>query len=299
MTFKFDIKHLGSRIKHQRRRLLPIAGGLLLILLPVLLYSLYHSDPVLADTFIKMDEGYGTSSAVHDTNNAVSAGSITNATWKTEDLCMNGKCLYFDGDGDFVSFGDDADLDFSSSDSVTIAFWFRHAPISSGTQVMLAKLLGSDNDGGYSIQMESDGDITCEIEDDDANTDIDDTISSTLATYDDNKCHYVTCVKSTTASLTLYIDAIEVAQDATLDAASTLANDDSLYLGIDGDGSSNDYNGFLDEIKIYRSAKTVAEIKGDYIKDSTLGETSASFGPTQDYLSNGLVGYWKMDETSN
>src|SRR4030042_4732067 len=252
-----------------------------------------------ADVFLKFDEGYGTTSAVHDTNNAVSAGTITGAVWKTEDLCFDGKGFFFDGDQYYVLFSDDDDLDCPAADSFTITLWFRHAPITSGTHVLIAKLLGSDNDGGYSIQMESDGDITCEIEDDDANTDIDDTISSTLATYDDNKCHYVTCVKSTTASLTLYIDAVQVDQDAALDASSTLANDDSVHLGIDGDGTSNDYNGFLDEIKIYRSAKTAAEIKGDFIKGSTLGETSASFGPTQDYLSNGLVGYWKMDETSN
>jgi hypothetical protein len=245
-----------------------------------------------------MDEGYGTSSSVRDTNNAVSAGSITNATWKQENLCVTGKCLYFDGDGDYVSFSDDADLDFASSDSFTIAFWFRHAPISSGTQVMLAKLLGSDNDGGYSIQMESDGDITCEIEDDDADTTIDDDVTSTAATYDDNRWHYVTCVKSTTTSLTLYIDAVQVDQDASLDASSTLANDESFYLGIDGDGASNDYQGFLDEIKVYRSAKTAAEIKGDFIKNSTLGETSASFSPNQSYLSDSLVGYWPMDETT-
>src|SRR4030042_5984136 len=182
-----------------------------------------------ADVFLKFDEGYGTTSAVHDTNNAVSAGTITGAVWKTEDLCFDGKCFFFDGDQDYVLFSDDDDLDFAAADSFTITLWFRHAPITSGTHVLIAKLLGSDHDGGYSIQMESDGDITCAIAEDDANAVIDDTISSTAATYDDNKWHHVTCVKSGTSSLTLYIDSLQVAQDTALDASSTLANNDAFY----------------------------------------------------------------------
>src|SRR3989344_3911396 len=103
------------------------------------------------------------------------------------------------------------------------------------------------------VQREADGDITCQIEDDDADTTIDDTISSTAATYDDNRWHHVSCVKSGTASLTLYIDAVQIIQDAALDASGTLANDDTFYIGIDGDGTSNDFTGFIDEVKVYRS----------------------------------------------
>src|SRR4030042_2100241 len=62
-----------------------------------------------ADVFLKFDEGYGTTSAVHDTNNAVSAGTITGAVWKTDDLCFDGKCLYFDGSGGYITFIDDND----------------------------------------------------------------------------------------------------------------------------------------------------------------------------------------------
>ena len=286
------------RLKSPLRSLAFLAILSLLLLGPLALYLARNPSQALADTFLKFDEGYGTSSAVNDSNGAVSAGSITGATWKTDDLCFDGKCLYYDGNQDFVSFGDDDDLDFAGADSFSITGWFRHGP-ASATNVIVAKLLGSDNNGGYRIQMEADGDITCEIEDDDANTAIDDSISSTAATYDDNRWHHFACVKSGTASLTLYIDAQQIIQDASLDGSSTLANVESLYIGIDGDGTSNDYTGFIDEIKIYRSARSASDIKADFLKNSPLEGSAASFGINdQSFLSDGLVGYWPMDEAS-
>ena len=206
--------------------------------------------------------------------------------------------MFFDGTQDYVSFTDDADLDFAAADSFTISFWFRHAPKTSGTEVMVVKLEAVGTDGGYQIQMEADGDITCQIEDVDADTTIDDSVSSTAATYDDNRWHYVSCVKSGTSSLTLYIDAVQITQDAALDASGTLANDDTFYIGIDGDGTSNDFTGFIDEVKVYRSARTASEVKADFAGTTTSRGSAASFGPDQSFLSNGLVGYWKMDETA-
>lgn len=262
------------------------------------IYSTLSPKPkiVHADSLIKFDEGFGAS--VNDANSSISAGTITNAVWKAEELCQSGKCLFFDGTQDYVSFADDADLDFAAADSFSVSFWFRHAPKTSGTEVMVVKLEAVGTDGGYQIQMEADGDITCQIEDDDADTTIDDSVSSTAATYDDNQWHYVSCVKSGTSSLTLYIDAVQIAQDAALDASSTLANNDTFYIGIDGDGTSNDFTGFIDEVKVYRSARTASDIKADYTGTTKSRGTAAKFAPDQSFLSDGLVGYWKMDDAA-
>jgi len=283
--------------KKSKKFFVILSFALILGLAGSFLYPFYRQKALVhADSLIKFDEGNGTSA--NDTNASVSAGTITNAVWKPEDLCKSGKCMFFDGTQDYVSFTDDADLDFAAADSFTISFWFRHAPKTSGTEVMVVKLEAVGTDGGYQIQMEADGDITCQIEDDDADTTIDDSISSTAATYDDNRWHYVSCVKSGTSSLTLYIDAVQITQDAALDASGTLANDDTFYIGIDGDGTSNDFTGFIDEVKVYRSARTASEVKADFAGTTTSRGSAASFGPDQSFLSNGLVGYWKMDETA-
>lgn len=289
------IKKLIKSLRKSRKSRLIAVFTIIVLVLPFAINTLLNTiaNQAKADTFFKFDEGYGTTSSVNDSNSAVSAGSITGAVWRNEDFCFDGKCLYFDGDGDFVSFSDDPDLDFTESDSFTITLWFRHSPISSGTQVLVAK---SNASAGYKVYMESDGDITFAT-DDDTTWSPDDFATSTAATYDDNKWHHIAAVKSGTTSLTLYIDGVEVAKDLTIDGQNTLENTASFYIGIDGDGTNNDYAGFIDEVKVYRSAKTASEIKGDYIKNSTLGETSASFGiKDQSYLTNGLAGYWTFDE---
>ena len=291
--------NLLKRLRRSRKTVFVVALAVIVIVAPLVINTLLNitANQVKADTFIKMDEGYGTTSAVHDQNNSVSAGSITGATWKTEDLCFDGKCLYFDGDQDYVKYSDDPDLDFTSSDNFTITLWFRHAPITSGTQVIVAKYKSAGSAKGYKIYMESDGDITFGV-DDDSTWGPDDGATSTAATYDDNRWHHIAAVKTGTTSMVLYIDAVKVAEDLSI-SAGDLTNADPFYIGIDGDEASNDYNGFIDEVKIYRSAKTSTDIKGDYVKGSVLGETSASFGiKDQSNLSDGLVGYWKMDETA-
>lgn len=53
--------------------------------------------------YMKFDEGYG--STAHDEQGNVD-GTITGATWANEDDCKTGKCLYYDGSGDYVSIPD-------------------------------------------------------------------------------------------------------------------------------------------------------------------------------------------------
>ena len=54
--------------------------------------------------YIQFDEGYG--STAYDSSENDNDGTIVNALWKEEDECKTGKCLYFDGDGDYVSIPD-------------------------------------------------------------------------------------------------------------------------------------------------------------------------------------------------
>src|SRR5690606_23417837 len=61
-----------------------------------------------------------------------------------------------------------------------------------------------------------------------------------------------------------------------------------------GQISSNFGQMFIDEVKFYNYARSVDQIEEDYNKGS-----AAKLGSyDQKFLSDGLVGYWKMDETS-
>lgn len=61
--------------------------------------------------YLKMDEGYG--QTVYDNSGNVNATlasstdiSSSDPTWKTEDECKTGQCLYFDGSNDYASIPD-------------------------------------------------------------------------------------------------------------------------------------------------------------------------------------------------
>jgi len=61
-------------------------------------------------------------------------------------------------------------------------------------------------------------------------------------------------------------------------------------------------NGFIDELKVYDYSRTADQIRADYNARGGSRGTNAQFGYPSDQsgtnLSQGLVGYWKMDETS-
>ncbi|MBD3365719.1 hypothetical protein GF360_00005, partial [candidate division WWE3 bacterium] len=71
-----------------------------------------------------------------------------------------------------------------------------------------------------------------------------------------------------------------------------------------GLANSDYFKGYLDEIKIYPYARSASQILNDYAKGSASAGSNAvlganSFGGTNTAsLSDGLVGYWKMDDDS-
>jgi Concanavalin A-like lectin/glucanases superfamily len=237
----------------------------------------------------------GTDDACDQTSN-VNGLTRTNATWRSSESCFTGNCGYYDGSGDYFSRADDSDFDYAAADSFSITGWFR-SPVASATKYIVAKHNTTGSTGGYKIYMDSDGDIVCGIDDDDT-FDPDASATSTNANYDDNQWHQFTCTKNGTSSLTLYIDGKQINQNTSISGLGTLANADTFYIGINGDGSTNGWSGFLDDIKVYNYVRSQAEINSDNTKQATTAGASATFGDSTSYLSNGLAGWWKMEESA-
>ncbi len=268
---------------------------LVLTVVSALKFLIFKPKTAFASSTLGLNEGYGTT--IKDNNGNIT-GTITNATWKQKDLCKFENCLYFDGTGDLVNFGDDADLDHIAADNFTIEGWFRTPNITSGTRVLVSKYnSATSTDGGYKVYMDSSGYLIFGIDDDQTSFPEDSASSSTTA-FDDNKWHYFAAVKTGTTSITLYVDGIQYQTDSSISATGTLANTDIYHLGIDGDGSSNGFSGFLDEVTIHNTARSTAEIKTDLAGETPSRGAAAVFGPDQSRLSDGLLGYWKMDESS-
>jgi len=55
------------------------------------------------------------------------------------------------------------------------------------------------------------------------------------------------------------------------------------------------FKGYIDDVKIYDYARSAGQIKADYNSRGAVRGTSARFGPGNEWMSDGLVGYWKMD----
>lgn len=252
--------------------------------------------PILAWMF---DEAYSTTA--NDSMTYNNDGTISGATWRTNDLCIFEKCLQFDGSNDTVSrtYSSDTELDPGTA-SFSVSAWFRHSSTISGQDTLLARYTST---GGYKAYMKSTGVVCFGIDDDstwatNSSGSAEDEACSTNS-FADSKWHYLFAVKNGTSSITLYIDAVQVAQDATLSATGSLSGaSPALYVGIDADGTSNPWDGFIDEVKYYNQVLTATQIKSNYVSRGTTSGVSARQGENTEFLSHGLLAYWKMDEAS-
>jgi hypothetical protein len=244
----------------------------------------------------KFDEGFDTTAQDTTLNN--NDGTISGATWTNEGDCVAGKCLSFDGSNDKVTKSYSSDTELApGTGSFTISGWFKHASTQSGTDTILSRADGV-NGVGYKVYMDSSGYVCFGIDGTAGSFPADSACSTT--SFADSKWHQFSAVKTSTTSITLYIDGTQIAQDASLATTGSISGTSSgLYFGIDADGSSNPWTGFIDDVKIYPFARSAAQIKTDSNFAGSVKGTSLTFGANnQERLTEGLVGYWKTNETS-
>ena len=208
----------------------------------------------------KFDEGTGTTT--YDSTANKNNGTISGATWQTEDMCVVGKCLYFDGTDDVVTISN------SVGNIKTVSFWVK--PITTSEQFI-------DLNGSAYIQASS-GTISA-TGFSSPTIYVNGKISSTIEA---NKWQHVVVTTNTTVSGS----AIKIARI-----------------------SSNYGQVFADEVKLYPYARTAAQVLADYnagkAKAASSKGVAVNLGAPKDAsaglpssLSEGLVGYWKMDESS-
>jgi len=245
------------------------------VLSPAEIRALYDYAPGPVG-YWKLDEN--TSTAANDSSGNGNGLTLTNTpSWV---VGKYGNGVLFSGSNQYLLRADDPDFDFADDANMTVETWFKHGT-ASAQEVILSKY----NEAGYKIIMESDGDITCALDYDSTWTPTD-SVTSTASTYDEDVWHHIACVKSGASSLDLYIDGVLIATDASLTATNTLTNSDPLYVGVDADGTSNDFTGRLDEVKIYNYARTLNQIVEDLNGGHPLGGSPVGSQAV----------YWKMDE---
>lgn len=245
----------------------------------------------VASSWLVIQNDNSIPAATYDSSQNNHIGSISGASWQNTTECKYEKCLSYDGTDDYVAISDNDQLDFVASDSFTLIAWIKRADTST-EEIILSKYYSqSESDGGYKVSMNSNGQVVFGV-DDDSTWSPDDTVTSS-STYDDGVWHHIAAVKDATTSIKLYVDGELQDTDSSISATGTLANTDNLYIGIDGDATSGAFEGLIDDVKVYPYARSVDEIKVDFISGSgVLGVKDESS------LTDDLVVHWKFDETS-
>ena len=149
-----------------------------------------------------------------------------------------------------IAINDAADLNFGSEDDFTIEAWVKH---SSGFTPITNK---GDTHGSYWLRFESDGTIKFLLDYDAQSSDV-----RTEDAYDDDQWHHVVAVADRDSSLQLYVDGELVAQE---DLLQSDVSSPGLDLQIGKLGTNHPMNGLLDEVALYDSVLSAADVQAHY-----------------------------------
>ena len=244
----------------------------------------------------KFDEGNGTS--VNDSSGNSIIGTIgTGAsapTWVNEGFCVSGNCLQYDGSDDYLTFGDN--LDIEDGQDFTFTAWIKSNSFSTVQTVLAKKLGNSSGQAGYLINIGTGGTLNFYAADG-----TDQVWKGSSSAMSPNTWYHVAFVfdEDNASNISFYINGVATSGNltGTLGDINSLANVQLLGIGVEPDRQYV-FNGFIDEAKFYSYARSADEIKQDYLFSSGRGAAAVLGAQDSSFLSNGLVGYWKMDETT-
>jgi len=252
------------------------------------------------------DEGVGTT--VYDSssnrNNGVFGLGSSAPTWQTEDMCISGKCLKFDGSNDYINTN--TTIDNFLNNGFTLSAWVKSGDYSP-TAGIISNYNGAANMDGYTLRLDG-NDVFVSLNDSNGGNYIG--RKSTQDVLINNKWHHIVATWNgtlTNSGFSIYVDGIRVDQSdnngGTVNSYDESTDPTNIGRERWAGGPSAYFNGFIDEPKIYPYARSAAEVKADYnagkAHAGTSKGSSANLGTNpknSEAFSDGLVGYWKMDE---
>lgn len=253
----------------------------------------------------KFDEGYGITAHDETSNrNDGTLGASTAApTWKPESECLGGKCLAFDGTDDYVSLPNEiVPVSSIRSGGITYSAWIK-----TNNNAIEQRIVGQKQSSGYSDY--SSGGIGISASGYARTMAYDDNIaykySDSATVLQKNTWYFISgTYDPSDQKIRVYVNGkLEGAPTAITTFSRLVANNDNR-VGISTHASTPyPFKGNIDEAKVYPYARTAAQIRQDYNAGlSGMGTSSGSSvaigGKSDKWLTDGLVGHWKMDEAS-
>jgi len=244
----------------------------------------------------KFDEGYGTtahnSTKVTGINGSLQTSKVS---WKSEDECISGKCLFSNGVNSStkpVTISDNKA--FGGMSGLTVSAWVKI--ISTKGNQIVYKRQSDGNPTWYSFRLDIDNDDKAAFRV--ANSAGTTSTAKSDTTLEHNKWYHLAGVYNGSQTQ-IYVNGQPADSTPGSLTGNILDSDSNLYIG--GLDNSEMVKGYIDEVKIYPYGRSAAQIKADYLRHSGPHGSSAVLGASKDqgdFLSEGLVGYWKMDESS-
>ena len=176
--------------------------------------------------------------------------------------------LYFDGIDDYVDLDDKIDL----LGSFTLEAWVQLNDIT-GTQPIISK--GEDDNNQSFLLKVEDGDIVFDWGD------------NTAKIYGNRKVevgkwyHIAVVIDNSNTTANIYLNGLKIAENTTASTHSDITS--NTHIGKSGTGF---FNGKIDELRIWKEAKTQTEIKADNYQHINGNEAN-------------LVAYYRFDQFNN
>jgi len=224
--------------------------------------------------YYKFNETSGTTlDDATSNNNDGTLNNMTGSEWQASAAFAGPKnCLDFDGTDDYVDLSSPTTLDTLGQGSFTIEAWIK----TSNTDTRQVIVGNYDGIPAYVLELHESGNLRLYVNDTGYN-------SSTEV--DDGQWHHVAGVRELNSDIKLYVDGVEVySYGSDPEGAFTVINNTMI-----GRNPSSEYalpfNGQIDEVRIWKTARTAAQIRENMCRTLTGNET-------------GLVTYYNFDNYS-
>ena len=219
------------------------------------------------EAYWKFDESTGTPTA--DTTENNHDGTLTNmsdanrsSSYPSAVGFVNTGSLIFDGTDDYVSMTYDSALRITGD--ITIALWVNYDTLASASSgnVLLAHGGEGETSGNnvlYQLSIGSDKILHMYWETDNGtDTTVDSTAAATIAA---GQWHHIAAVRDVSENTVLfYVSGALLGSSVSYSNDPTDGTSGSLYIGAARDGTPNYYDGKLDDVRIYTSVLTGAQI---------------------------------------
>jgi hypothetical protein len=185
---------------------------------------------------------------------------------------------------------------------MSISAWVKISSTQSGSYVgIVSKGAGDGKDEGYAFTYDITNNMLLFTPSNGSGTRL--WANSTIAkNLEDDTWHNVAVSADRNGNAVFYVDGANVGSESISSLDGTDISDSSENLLIGSWVSSHILKGNIDEVKIYKYVRTASQIQQDY-NSGKAGNSSAeganvSVGESPKWMTDGLVGHWKMDEAS-